>query len=145
METLSFSIDIAAPKEKVWEALWNDSNYRKWTSVFSEGSYAETDWKEGSKALFLTPKGDGMYSTIAKNTLYEAMHFKHLGVIKDGKEQPLDEDTKKWSGSMEKYTLKADGDKTKVIVDLDATGEFANYFNEVFPKALQKVKEISEN
>ena len=67
MKTLRFTITIHAPKEAVWATLWNDSTYREWTSVFSEGSYADTDWKEGSKVLFLSGTGEGMYSTIARN------------------------------------------------------------------------------
>lgn len=63
MEKLHFSTNINAPREKVWDTLWNDNSYRKWTSAFMEGSYAETDnWKEGSKVLFLSPGGDGMGS-----------------------------------------------------------------------------------
>ena len=49
MERKEFTIDINAPREKVWDVLWQDDSYRKWTSVFSEGSHAETDWKKGSK------------------------------------------------------------------------------------------------
>ena len=46
MEKMNFSIDINAPKEKVWNVLWDDDSYRKWTSAFAEGSYAKTDnWK----------------------------------------------------------------------------------------------------
>ena len=45
MKKLQFSIEINAPKEKVWDTLWQDENYRKWTSVFMEGSFAESDWK----------------------------------------------------------------------------------------------------
>ena len=68
METLKFHSTINAPKEKVWATLWNDNTYRQWTSVFSEGSYAESDWNEGSKILFLSPKGEGMFSVIDKNS-----------------------------------------------------------------------------
>jgi uncharacterized protein YndB with AHSA1/START domain len=35
---LHFSIDIAAPRDKVWRALWDDARFRDWTSVFAEGS-----------------------------------------------------------------------------------------------------------
>ena len=34
MNRLQFSIDIKAEKTKIWEALWNDSSYRDWASVF---------------------------------------------------------------------------------------------------------------
>jgi uncharacterized protein YndB with AHSA1/START domain len=55
MQKLNFSTTIDAPKEKVWQVLWDHDNYRKWTAPFCEGSYAETDSKEGSKVLFLSP------------------------------------------------------------------------------------------
>ncbi|WP_427872212.1 hypothetical protein [Flavobacterium sp. MMS24-S5] len=53
MEKLVFNIDIKAPKEKIWKVLWDDETYRKWTSVFAEGSYAESTWNEGDKIYFL--------------------------------------------------------------------------------------------
>lgn len=90
-----------APKEKVWNVLWNDTTYKKWTSVFSEGSHAETDWNEGSKVLFLDGKGQGMVSMIASKKPNVFMSFKHLGTIKDGVEDMDSDETKKWSGSME--------------------------------------------
>ena len=77
MEKLNFSISINAPKEKVWEMLWDDAGYRAWTNVFAEGSWAKTDsWKEGSKVLFLGPNGSGMVSSVAANKPNEFMSFK---------------------------------------------------------------------
>ena len=66
MTTLEFKIEINAPKEKVWGVLWNEETYKQWTSIFCEGSYAESDWKEGSKIHFLSPNGDGMNSISRK-------------------------------------------------------------------------------
>jgi len=40
MKKIQFSTEINAPKEKVWNVLWDDATYRKWVSVFSEGSKA---------------------------------------------------------------------------------------------------------
>jgi hypothetical protein len=145
MTTLHFSIQINASKEKVWEVLWNDSSYRQWTSAFSEGSYVVTDWKEGSKVQFLSSNGDGMYSTIAKSVPAELMSFKHLGVMKNGKEEATDEETKKWSGAMENYMLKENAGVTTLAVDIDVTEEFTDYFKKTFPNALEKVKSLSEN
>lgn len=45
MEVLDFKIEINAPKEKVCSVLWDDETYRKWTTVFCEGTYAVSDWK----------------------------------------------------------------------------------------------------
>ena len=78
MEKLKFNTTINAPREKVWNALWDEDNYRKWTTVFSEGSTVETDWKKGSKVLFTDGKGSGMVSEIADNIPNEYMSFRHL-------------------------------------------------------------------
>ena len=45
MKKQHFDISIQAPKEKVWEILWNDKSYNTWTAVFSESSHAKSDWK----------------------------------------------------------------------------------------------------
>lgn len=144
MEKQRFNITINAPKEKVWKVLWNDATYRKWTSVFNEGSYAETDWKEGSKVLFLSPSGEGMVSTIAANRPNEFMSIKHLGTVKDGVEDLDSEETRKWSGAMENYTLKTVNGKTELTVEMDITQEYKDFFLETWPKALEKVKELAE-
>jgi len=144
MKKTNFSIKIKAPREKVWKVLWNDQTYRMWTSVFSEGSYAVSDWKEGGKILFLSAEGDGMFSTIAKNVPNSLMSFKHLGVVKKGKEEPVDEETKKWSGAEENYLLQENDGETELKVDMDTTDDFLQYFNDTFPKALEKVKTLSE-
>ena len=100
MEKINFSTDINAPKEKVWEVLWNDDSYRKWTSAFYEGSYAQTDnWKEGTKVLFLGPGGDGMVSRVAANKPNKFMSFEHLGVVKKGVEDTESEEVKDWAGA----------------------------------------------
>src|SRR5215510_8339251 len=139
MKTLNFSIRIKAPKQKVWKTLWEDETYKKWTSAFSEGSYAVSDWQEGSKILFLSPGGEGMYSVIDKKVPNEFMSFKHLGVVKDGKEQPADNETKDWSGAMENYTLTEKKDGVELSLAMDITDAHENYFKETFPKAFEKV------
>jgi hypothetical protein len=145
MNHLKFSTQIRAPREKVWNVLWNDITYRKWTSVFNEGSYAESDWNEGSKVKFLSPTGEGMYSRIDKKVPNEFMSFKHLGLIKEGKEQPQDEETQKWSGAMEDYRLKEINGLTELIVETDVTEDFQEFIEKTFPMALEKVKNLSEN
>ena len=52
---LHFSIDIAAPRDQVWRVLWDDASFRDWSSVFAEGSYAVSDWNEGSQIQFIDP------------------------------------------------------------------------------------------
>jgi len=144
MKKKQFSIEINAPREKVWSVLWDEDTYRQWTSVFSAGSYAVSDWKEGSKIQFLSSDGSGMFSEIAKKRPPELMSFKHLGVVKNGEEQHIDQETQDWSGANENYLLKENGGKTELLVEMDVTDEFQKYFEETFPKALEKIKELSE-
>ena len=140
MTPLKFSIKINAPKEKVWSTLWNDSTYRQWTAAFAPDSHAVSDWNEGSKIKFLDGKGQGMHSIIDKKVTNQQMTFKHMGEIKDGVETISD-----WAGSKEDYMLSEDKGVTELNVTLDSTDEFKKYFEEVFPKALDLVKQISEN
>lgn len=144
MKKLNFNIHINAPTEKVWKTLWDDNTYRQWTSVFHEGSYAESDWKEGSKILFLSPEGSGMYSRIEKLIENGYMSFKHLGEVKNGVEQPENEESKTWAGAMENYTLKGNNNATLLSVDIDMMDAHEEFFSKAFPEALKKVKELSE-
>lgn len=145
MEKINFSTSINAPKEKVWEILWDDDTYRKWTSVFTPGSYAESDWKEGSKILFLDGNGSGMVSKIETKRPNEFMSFKHLGEVKNGKEDTECDKVKGWAGAHENYTLKEVEGITELSVDIDMNDEYKEMFMKIFPKALEQVKILSEN
>ena len=139
-----FKTEINAPKEKVWKILWDDETYRKWTSAFAEGSYMESDWKIGGRTLFLGGEGNGMVSTIDQLKENEIMSFKHLGMIKDGKEDLESEEVKKWAGLLETYILESSENKTNLSVEMDLGDDHKDYLMEAFPKALKKVKELSE-
>lgn len=145
MKKTQYTTKINAPRERVWEVLWDDSSYREWTSVFSEGSKAISDWKEGSSIHFVNENNDGMYSTIDKRVDNEIMNFRHLGMLKNGVEQPLDPITQTWSGSTENYTLSEAGGSTILTVEMDIVPDYLDFFNEKFPKAFEKVKAMAEN
>lgn len=145
MQKQTFKVLINAPREKVWNILWNDSSYRAWTSVFGPGSHAKTDWNKGSKVLFLGDNDSGMVSVIEELIPNEFMSFKHLGEIKDGVEDTESDKVKKWAGAHENYTLRNQEGKTELQVDMDINEEFAEMFGQLFPKALDKVKELAEN
>lgn len=144
MEKQKFKIAIDASREKVWNVLWGDDSYRAWTAAFAEGSHVKTDWKKGSKALFLNAKNEGMVSTIAENRPNEFMSIKHLGVVKNGVEDLHSEKTKEWAGALENYTLRTVNGKTELTVDMDITDEYKDYFQKTWPKALNKLKELAE-
>ena len=144
MEKLHFSIDIKAPIQKVWDILWADETYRKWTTAFSEGSYAESDWNEGSKVLFLSPGGDGMLARIAEKREPHYMGFEHLGMLIKGVEDTTSDKVKSWVGARENYTLSENNGQTNVHVDIDITEEYKDMFSQMWPKALQSLKQLAE-
>jgi hypothetical protein len=145
MEKINFTVSINAPREDVWRVLWDDSSYREWTKAFSEGSYAETDnWKEGSQVRFLDGNGAGMVSMVAINRPNEYMSFKHMGMLKDGVEDTESEEVKKWAGSMENYTLDENNGTTTLKVEMDIAPEYKEYFEKTWPRALERVKILTE-
>lgn len=144
MEKLQFSVLIDAPRERVWEVLWNEQSYSEWTVVFGEGSRVQTDWKKGSKVLFLGSTDEGMVSMINDLRPNEFMSFKHLGMIKDGVEDVSSDKVKEWNGAMENYTLRNVNGKTELSVDMDITAEHKEHFQNIFPKALEIVKQLAE-
>lgn len=144
MEKKFYSASINAPKEKVWETLWSKGSYEAWTSIFAEGSTAVTDWQEGSKVLFTDGKGSGMVAKIAKRRENEYLSIEHLGMLKDGTEIMSGPEVESWSGAHENYTLKEENGVTKLDVDIDITDDMIAYFDETWPKALDKLKEIAE-
>ncbi|MEZ4803077.1 MAG: SRPBCC domain-containing protein [Gelidibacter sp.] len=144
MKTLKFTQKINAPKERVWDVLWGKDSYKAWTKAFAENSDVKTDWQEGSTVWFTDGTDCGMYGKIAKNNPNKQMTFKHMGMLKDGKELPIDDKTESWSGSIEDYQLNESNGVTELNVSLDSTDEHKDYFNKTFPKALGIVKELSE-
>ncbi|MCW3464188.1 SRPBCC domain-containing protein [Chitinophaga nivalis] len=145
MEKQQFHVTIDATRERVWEVLWGDTTYPAWTAAFCAGSRAETDWKEGSKALFLGDTNDGMVAIIAASVPAEFMSFRHIGEIKDGVEDVTSDRVKEWAGAMENYTLKTVNGQTEVTIDIDVAADYKEYFMTTWPKALDTLKAIAEN
>ncbi|APA00938.1 SRPBCC family protein [Flavobacterium commune] len=144
METLTFKVEIQAPREKVWSVLWEDASYRKWATVFCEGTYAISDWTEGSIIQFLTPNGEGMYSVIEEKIENEYMAFKHLSMMKNFEVLPVDAANQEWVGATESYRLTSSDGITVLKATVDTVDKYVDYFNTTFLKALMIIKELSE-
>ena len=139
---LQFSINIKAEKSAIWHALWSERFYREWAGVFFEGSYAITQgWEEGSTVHFLSPDQSGIYSIIEKHIPNNSIQFKHIGKVFEGKEQPLDDETKKWSGATESYRLIERNNSITLAVEIDVLNEHLEFMTNTFPQALKKIKE----
>ena len=145
MQNLTFKISINAPVEKVWECLWEQENYTKWTSVFCAGSHYKTDsFTQGNKIHLIAPNGGGMYSILDKIVENELLVFKHLGELENFEEQPIDEKTQGWTDALESYELKPLGNETELTVQVETVEEYVDHMNKTFPLALQELKKIAE-
>ena len=54
------------------------------------------------------------------------------------------EQVEKWAGGHENYSYHENNGITTVTVDMDTIDEYLDYFNNTYPTALDKLKEISE-
>lgn len=146
---MEFNIEINASREKVWDVLFGEKTYPIWAAIFSEGSSVKTDWKKGSRALFVDTQNRGMVSRIADNVPNEFMSIEHLGMYMDGVEDYESEAVKSWAGAKENYTLTDLGGKTNlhIFMEMDESEKnkpMIDMFADMWPRALAKVKELAE-
>lgn len=145
-QTLNFTININAPKEKVWDKMLGDVGYRKWTSAFNPTSHFVGDWSVGSKMLFIgsdekTGKEGGMVSRIAENRMNEYMSVEHLGELKDGVEELWGAE----KNAFENYTFVDKDGGTELQVEMtNVPVEWADMFTEMWPASLEILKKICE-
>lgn len=146
MQNLIFKTNISATAEKVWKSLWELENYKKWTSVFCDGSYYSTDdFSQGNKIHLLAPNGGGMYSILEKIVENKILVFKHLGELKNFEEQAIDENAQGWTNALESYELKQIGNKIELTVQVETAEEYVAHMNKTFPLALKELKILAEN
>lgn len=156
MQKLRFSILINAPREKVWHTMLDDETYRQWSEAFAPGSHFVGSWEKGCKIVFLAAKQNG-YSgyaaRMADNRRYEFVSIEYVAAVQNEMEDTTGEPAS-WSGAHENYTFIDRGDATEVIVELDTIAIDMSelrvlpveheVFAQIWPEALQRLKEIAE-
>jgi hypothetical protein len=142
MKAIQFSIEINASKESVWATLWEDITFRDWANVIDEGTYIKGVMKEGNEIQFISSvNGYGVTSLIEKLKPNEFVLFRHSA---DTKESGQQEREKEWTGGTESYSLTEKNGVTTLIVKMDVPQEQEETFNIRFPRALDRVKALSE-
>ena len=106
-------------------------------------------WALGSKILFLGPDGQGgrggMVSRIAESRLHEYLGIEHLGMVSNGVEDTQSDAVKDWAGARENYSFSESSGVTNLRVDMQTAPSYEAMFNDTWPKALQKLKALSES
>lgn len=151
MERMIFKITINSPISRVYErmlGLASKSTYQQWTSAFNETSTYEGSWNTNGKIYFLgtTASGEkeGMVSKIIENIPNAFVSIQHVGLFKNGVEILEGPEVEKWAGGLENYYFEQEVGTCVLRVELDTVEEFADYMNETYPKALEKLKEMCE-
>jgi hypothetical protein len=151
MEKLQFKVNINAPAAKIYDfmlGIQSKTTYEQWTSLFNPTSSYEGNWEKGTKMLFVGVDSNGekggMVSRIAENIPNRFVSTQHYGLVKAGVETTEGPEVEKWANGYENYTFEENNGTTTLIVDLDTTEDFLDYMNEHYPKALEKLKELSE-
>lgn len=151
MEKIQFKVSINAPVTRTYDfmlGITSKSTYEQWTSLFNPTSSYEGNWGKGTKILFVgvDEKGEkgGMVSRIAENIPNRFVSIQHYGLVKADEEITEGPEVEKWANGFENYTFEESDGTTTVTVDLDTTEEFVGFMNEIYPKALAKLKELCE-
>ena len=115
-------IDVDAHRERVWDVLTGSDTYRQWTAEFAEGSYAETDWQEGSSVRFFGPAGTGLV----------------------GSDDTESEQARVWAGTHETYRRAEAGGGTHLAISAPMADAYHDDMLGAWDRALAKVKGLAE-
>ncbi len=142
MNSQTYSVDINANKGVVWKTMWNDSTFRMWAGLIDPGTYMVGELAEGKTVQFIsTENGYGVTSLVAELRPEEYVLIKHSADTQnEGQQSRKDQ----WSGGTEQYLLTQYDDTTTLNAKFDVPSELETYFAEAYPKALNVIKQQSE-
>jgi uncharacterized protein YndB with AHSA1/START domain len=141
MKAMRFSIEIHAPKERVWETLWRDETLRDWAGVIDPGTHLVGDLQAGNEVQFIAANGYGVTSLVAELVPGEYLLLRHRA---DTQEHGTMERDDEWTGGEESYSLAEDDGTTTLTVAFDVPPELEAEFQVNYPKALARVRDLAE-
>ena len=147
METLVInkSIAIEATAQKIWEVLFQDKFNRIWYAEFSPGTYAITDWQEGSKVVFLDNSNSGIIGKVFESNPFKTLSLEYTGILVNGVEDYDTEDAHALKGGREIYNLESEDDNIRLTIIGDMAEQYYEAMSRSWENALLKIKELAEN
>lgn len=145
MKKIEKSIVIKASAEKLWEVLTLDRYTKDWYSAFSPGSYAVTDWKPGSKVLFMDQSKRGMAGKIVESIPGKSLIIEYTGLVQDGREDLDSAEAQSYKGGRETYRLSEGDGATLLDISSDMDENMFNMMSERWEKAFERLKALAEN
>jgi uncharacterized protein YndB with AHSA1/START domain len=148
MSDVQYSVTIEAPAHTVWTTMLEDETYRIWAAEFHAGSHYVGGWQLGDEIRFLGPGDDGtmggVFGTIVECTPDESVSIEYKGQIIDGVEDTTSPLALMMAGTRESYGLLEVDGTTTVTVGLDDIEDFREMYEQSWPPALAKLKELAE-
>jgi len=99
------------------------------------------DLEEGHEIRFISGNGYGVTSLVEKLVAGEFLHLRHRADTQDDGRREREEE---WTGGEESYSLKEEDGTTTLSVAFGVPPELEEYFKINYPKALERVKALSE-
>ena len=142
------SVTIKASPARVWEVLFTDHYYRRWTVPFSPGCYFEGTWELGSEMRFLGDGGEGLLSVVSSAVPLQELVLTHQHEIKAGLsvEDALAQAKETgWYGAKESYLLTSNSDgETVLTASLEMPPQGFEFMVQMWEGALKLIVEIAE-
>ncbi|RZJ70667.1 MAG: SRPBCC domain-containing protein [Flavobacterium sp.] len=145
MKNLTYNISIAATPKKVWDIMTGQETYKEWTNTAWPGSDFKGEWKQGENLHFSGPDGSGTLASVTTFDRYNKIVLTHIAMLQPGGiEDRASEWAKKWINSIESYSFTEDDRATKLTIDMKIYPDWEDMFNNDWPKALARLKQICE-
>lgn len=144
MKKLEYQVEINAAAEKVWNTMLQPATYQQWTQVSWPGSLYEGKWEQGEEIRFVSANGSGILAVVQELIPLTYLSLEHMAVLLPGGIADSSEAVKIWIGTLERYRFNSSGKNTILTVEIITNPACADMFDEGWPKALDKLKELSE-
>ncbi len=149
MKKFTKSIEIAADQRTVWETVVDPLKYEAWAENFGKGSHFEGGWNTGDAIRFLARNDEGqlggVVSRIAESRYPEFLSIQHMGIVNDGVEDVNSEMAREWANFFENYHMDpVEEGRMRFTVDMGIGEEYMDMFDDMWPSALDSIKNISE-
>jgi len=97
------SIEIEAPRERVWETIFGKGNYSILADEFLKGATAGGNWSLRNKIKFGDFSNSGLIGEVTEIVPWEVLTIKYTGIFEGESGCYESEDTKMIIDTVEKY------------------------------------------
>ena len=95
--------------------------------------------------LFIGPEGSGTLATVTTFDPYNKILLTHIALLQPGSVEDRESEwAKKWVNSLEQYSFAENNGTTDLTIDMKIYDEWEDMFNNDWPKALARLKQICE-